>query len=120
MTRRTRWILAICAAAILLPVAGLAALISWQSWRDHALLSFCKAAKTGISIEDLLNLERRHGVDESYLVQARFPEYIDQRHSRDLEFRSQWFDPDFACAIDHDGYFVTSVRLLTLEGFDPG
>jgi hypothetical protein len=29
------------------------------------------------------------------------------------------FDPDFACAIVHDGRTVKIVQLLTLEGFDP-
>jgi hypothetical protein len=91
--------------------------VSRQMWRDHALLSFCKAAQSGISITALLVLEKRHGIDDSYLVQAGFADYIDQAHSPSLEFRSQWFDPEFVCAITHDGQTVKVVQLLTLEGF---
>jgi hypothetical protein len=68
---------------------------------------------------DLIALERRRWIDESYLVEAHFDGYIDQAHSTDLEFRSHMLDPDFACAIVHDGRTVKIVQLLTLEGFDP-
>jgi hypothetical protein len=119
VTRRKRWLLILCVAAILLPTIGLFSLATWQNRRDKALLAFCKAAHTGLSINDLLTLERHYGVDESYLIQARFAGYIDQAHSDDLEFRSQPIDPDFACAIGHDGHLVTTVQLLTLEGFKP-
>ena len=115
MIRRTRRILTLCVAAVLTPAAGLAALIGWQALRDHSLLPFCKAAKSGISVDTLLDLERQNGVDDSYVVQAGSPRHIDQRHSHRLEFRSQWFDPDFACAIDHDGRVVTNVVLLALQ-----
>ena len=90
--------------------------ISRQAWRDHVLLSFCKTAQPGISLSDLLALEKRQRIDESYLVQAGFADYIDQAHSPNLEFRSQWFDPEFVCAITHDGQTVKVVQLLTLEG----
>lgn len=115
MTKRARWIVVVSfVAAIVLPFPGL---IAWQMWRDHALLAFCKDARAGMSFADLLVLERRHWVNDSYLVQAVFKDYIDQEHSHDLEFRSQPFDPEFACAITHDGQTVRSVQLLTLEGF---
>jgi hypothetical protein len=52
-------------------------------------------------------------------VQAKFEDYMDQASSRDLEFRSQMLDPDFACAIGHDGQKVRYVQLLTLDGFAP-
>ena len=72
-----------------------------------------------MSLEGLLDLERSHWINESYLVQARFDDYVDQAHSYGLEFRSQPMDPDFACAINHNGQTVTSVVLLALEGFSP-
>jgi hypothetical protein len=72
-----------------------------------------------MSLADLISLERRHWIGESFLVQTRFKDYIDQAHSHNLEFRSQLFDPDFACAIGHDGRTVMNVQLLTLDGFDP-
>lgn len=69
-----------------------------------------------MTVTELLALERRHWIDDSFLVQARFDDYVDQAHARSLEFRSQPIDPDFACAIRHDGKVVTGVQLLTLEG----
>jgi hypothetical protein len=114
MTKRARWILISCVAAVVLSLPGL---IAWQIWRDHALLGFCKDARPGMSFTDLVSLERRHWINGSYLIQTVFKGYMDQAHSYDLEFRSHFFDPDFACAITHDGHTVTSVQLLTLQGF---
>ena len=119
MSKRARWIMIICSTAVLLLIFTVSARIAsraWQAGRDHALLAFCKGARPGMSFGDLVALERRHRINESYLGQARFKGYVDQAHSNDLEFRSQWFDPDFACMITHDGLTVTSVRLLTLDG----
>ena len=106
----------IAAAAIILAPA---LFVAWEAWRAHTLLAFCKAARPGISFADLLALEKHHWIDDSYLVQAKFDGYVDQFHSNDLEFRSHMLDPDFACAIVHDGQTVKFVQLLTLEGFDP-
>ena len=115
MTKRMRSILVSCAALVVIP---LAALIAWQMWRDHALLGFCKEVRAGISFAELTSLEKRHWIGESFLVEARFKDYVDQAHSPSLEFRSQWFDPGFVCVITHDGNTVMNVQLLTLEGFD--
>jgi hypothetical protein len=65
-----------------------------------------------MSLTDLLRLEHHHWINDSYLVEARFKDYVDQAHSRDLEFRSHIYDPPFACAITHDGNANTSVELL--------
>lgn len=116
MERPARWVLGISAAAIILPVASY---IAWEAWRADALLAFCKEAQVGMPVADLLELEERHRIDDSYLVQAIFDGYIGQIHSTDLEFRSHMLDPDFACFVDHNGSTVTSVQLVTLEGFDP-
>lgn len=83
------------------------------------LLAFCRDAHAGMSLTELLELERRHWIGESFLVQAMLPGYVDQAHTDSLEFRSQFLDPDCACAIAHDGTTVTDVTLLTLEGFVP-
>ena len=96
----------------------LALFVARETWRARTLLAFCKAAQPGIAFADLLALEKRHSIDDSYLVQANFDGYIDQASSHDLEFRSHMYDPDFACAIGHDGHKVKYVQLLTLEGFD--
>jgi hypothetical protein len=103
--------------ALIVPIP---AWIVWESWRAHTLLAFCKEAKPGMRFSELLRLEHRRWINDSYLVQAQFEGYIDQAHSFDLEFRSHIYDPDFACVISHDGYTVTNVQLLTLEGFDAG
>ncbi len=103
------------------PVLWLVSFAARETWRAHTLLAFCKAARPGISLPELVALEKRHWIDDSYLVQANFDDgYVDQAHSPSLEFRSYMLDPDFACAITHDGHTVKSVQLLTLEGFDPG
>jgi hypothetical protein len=104
-------------AAIFLLIVGF---VVNEWWRARTLLAFCKVAQPKVSLDELLVLEKKYWIDDSYLVQAGFEGYIDQRHSHDLEFRSHMMDPDFACAITHDGRVVESVQLLTLEGFDPG
>jgi hypothetical protein len=109
MRKRARWILTVLAVAVLLPIPSW---VAWEGWRQHTLVAFCRDAKVGMSLTDLLRLEKRHWINDSYLVQALFKGYVDQAHSRDLEFRSHIYDPPFACAITHDGHAVTSVQLL--------
>lgn len=87
-------------------------LVAWESWRAYTLLNFCKEVRVGLPFSDLLRLERRHWIDDSFLVQARFRDFVDQAHSRDLDFRSHMLDPDFQCSITHDGSVVTTVQLL--------
>jgi hypothetical protein len=102
-------------ASIILPFI---AYLAVDAWRARTLLAFCKAAQPGISIAELMALEKSHSVDDSYLVQAMLSNYIDQTSSQDLEFRSRMYDPDFACAISHDGENVKSVQLLGIEDGD--
>ena len=117
MRKSARWALGIVAAVIILPVPSW---IAWLEWREHTLLAFCKEARVGMSFNDFLLLQRRHWIDDSYLVQANFVGYRDQAHSFDLEFRHHMLDPEFACFVGHDGKTVKMVQLLTLDGFDPG
>lgn len=86
----------------------------WLEWREHKVRSLCADARVGMSVSELLRLERDHGIDESYLVQSLFDKPVDQFRSKDLEFRSVMLDPIFACAIDHDGIRVTNVQALDL------
>jgi hypothetical protein len=102
-------------ASIILPIT---AYFVVEAWRARTLLSFCKAAQPGITIAELMALEKHHSIDDSYLVQAMFANYIDQASSHDLDFRSRMYDPDFACAINHDGENVKSVQLLGIEDGD--
>ena len=99
-------------------IAPVALFIARETWRARALLAFCKAAQPGITFAELLALEKHHSIDDSYLVQANFEGYIDQASSHALEFRSHMLDPEFACAIGHDGKTVRNVQLLGLEGAD--
>jgi hypothetical protein len=113
---RRHWapiVLVVLAVAIVLPIA---LFIARETWRARALLALCKAAQPGITITELLALEKHHLIDDSYLVQANFEGYIDQASSHALEFRSHMLDPEFACAIGHDGKTVRNVELLGLEG----
>jgi hypothetical protein len=113
MSTTAKWLYGLLiAGVVLLP---LPAWMAWENWRLHKLLAFCKHARVGITIPDLLTLERRDGIDDSYLVQVLFDGYIDQAHSRDLEFRSHIYDPPYACAISHNGAAVASVQLLKAD-----
>lgn len=115
MKKSARRVVITAAAVIVLP---LTLFIGWEAWRAHTLLAFCRDVRVGMSFADLLVLEKRRWIDDSYLIQTRFDGYVDQAHSPDLEFRSHMMDPDFACAIGHNGHSVKTVQLLTLEGLD--
>lgn len=117
--RRTTWRTRILLAALCAIPVTFAYYVGKESWRAHTLLEFCREVKSGISYEDMVALENRHWIEDSYLVQANFDGYVDQRHERSLEFRSHMMDPDFACVIGHDGQTIRFVQLLTLAGFDP-
>jgi hypothetical protein len=119
MTKRARWILIVCASAVLLLVGFVFAIRLWQMARDRALLVFCKDARPGMPFDKLIALERSDRIDESYIVEAKFKDFVDQAHTQSLEFRSQWFDPYFVCVVTHDGSTVMKVQLLTFPGFDP-
>jgi hypothetical protein len=94
-------------ALVLLPVCGI---VAWLKWRDHKLMTFCEAVKIGAPIADLLRLERRYGIDGSYMVA---PEEFDRQTSnRDLDFRTFPLDPGSVCWIRHNGEFVTSAEIV--------
>jgi hypothetical protein len=114
MARSVRWVLILFAVMFFL---SLSVYIAWQRWRENALLAFCKDVSVDISFADLLRAEKRHWIDNSYLVEALFKDYVDQAHSHELEFRSHIYDPPFACVISHDGRRVTSVQLLVTENW---
>jgi predicted negative regulator of RcsB-dependent stress response len=100
-----RWkIAALVLLGLLLPVS---ALIAWQMWRDHRVRSFCQAVHAGLPIADLLGLEKRYGIDGSYLM----GDFNQQPHYRELVFRSHLFDPDFECSIRHNGEVIISAEI---------
>jgi hypothetical protein len=109
MPRAARWVLGVLCAAVLVP---LAAWVAWETWRAYTLRAFCGEVRPGISLADLHRLEKSHWIDDSYLMEARFPGYIDQAHTPALTFRSHPLDPDFDCDIRHDGAKVTAARLV--------
>jgi hypothetical protein len=115
MTRPVRWVLILFALFAVGVILALPACIAWERWRENALLAFCKDVGVGMSFADLLRTEKRHWIDNSYLVEAVFKDYVDQAHSHELEFRSHIYDPPFACVISQDGRRVTSVQLLVTE-----
>jgi len=109
MTRVARWSLGVLCVAVLVP---LPAWVAWQAWRANTLRAFCGEVRPGISLADLYRLEERHRINDSYLMEALVPDYTDQAHSPELTFRSHALDPDFECAISHDGTKVTAARLV--------
>jgi hypothetical protein len=112
MSRTAKWIVGLVASLVLLPVP---IWLAWENRRQDKLLAFCDHAHVGMTMAELLALERREGIDDSYLVQALFKGYIDQAHSRNLDFRSHIYDPLYACAIGNDGVDVTNVQLLKTD-----
>ena len=90
----------------------LGAWFSWQSWRAYTLRAFCGEVRPGLALADLYRLEERYRINDSYLMEARLPGFIDQTQSRELTFRSHPLDPDFDCDISHDGAEVTAARLV--------
>ena len=87
----------------------------WLAWRDHRLTQFCEQIRPGITLVELLSLEKRFGIDESFLVQSWFDEYVDQAHEKSLDFRSYPLDPEIQCSVGHNGVAVTSAILLRLD-----
>ena len=75
------------------------------------MLAFCHEVKVGMSFEELLLRQKYHRIDDSYLMEAMLPEYKDEAHSFQLEFRSHMLDPDFECVFSHDGHRVTATAI---------
>ena len=69
-----------------------------------------------MSMSDLLTLERRYSIDESYMVGAQLDPHFDQTRAGTISFQNVMLDPDFACVVIHDGREVVDVNLL---GFEP-
>jgi hypothetical protein len=95
--------------AIAIPIL---ALFAWQLLRDHTVRSFCREVRVGMTVADLMNLERRHSIDSSYLVLITGVDFEHQAQMPDLTFRSYMLDPDFECAIAQNGVIVTSAALV--------
>ena len=95
-----------------LPILALIAFLAWEGWRAYTLMAFCKEVHVGMPLDEFLRRERHHWVNDSYLVQKMFRDYVDQTHSRELEFRSHILDPEFACYYEHDGKTITKAQIL--------
>jgi hypothetical protein len=97
------------ALVVVLPIPSW---LAWEKWRGHRLHKFCSEALAemstgrGMSVTDLLRLERSHGIDSSYIVgEARFP-----AKNRYLTFGAVSVERE--CAISHDGTNVTGVQIF--------
>jgi len=88
-------------------------IVNWE-WRKHRVKAFCADIRLGMSISELLELEKRHGIDSSYLFPfRRGSPPVDQQDTRDLTFIGDYAgDPDFECSVQHDGVTVTAARLV--------
>jgi hypothetical protein len=109
MRKSLRWSVILLAAAIVLPIPTF---VAWQSWRDHKLRGFCREVRVGLPVADLMSLERRYGIDASYLVLFKDDDFEHQAQKPDLTFRSYMLDPDLECAISQNGITVTSADLV--------
>jgi hypothetical protein len=98
----------IAAAVVVVP-------LGWMTWRDHKVRAFCGDIHVGMSIAALLDLEKNHGIDPSYLFPFRGDTAppVRQQDTRDLTFiGSSPGDPNFECSVQHDGSVVTKARLV--------
>jgi hypothetical protein len=96
-------------AAVLLPIVTF---VVWQEWRAHSLRAFCDDVRVGMRLTDLLEMEKRHGIDESYLMSRDADDFAHQDRLPDMTFRSYRMDPDFECSILNNGISVTAVSLV--------
>jgi hypothetical protein len=113
MTRSVRWVLisfALFAGGVIL---ALPAYIAWERWRENALLAFCKDVSVGMSFADLLRTERRHWIDNSYLVEALFKDYVDQACPYCLTYFSY-------CLPHQDSYHLSVVQSDAAGGRSDG
>lgn len=84
--------------------------LSWLGLRDHKLRGFCASIHAGLPVAELLKLEKREGIDGSYMVGPEL--FAQQLTDRNLDFRSFPLDPNFVCWVQHDGSFITSARIV--------
>jgi hypothetical protein len=109
MPKFLRWPRVLIIAAVVLPIPTL---IAWQLWRDHVVRSFCREVHVGMPVAHLIELEKRHWIDSSYLVLFTGIDFEHQAQMPQLTFRSHMLDPDFECAIAQNGVVVTEAALV--------
>jgi hypothetical protein len=109
MPKFLQWPRVLVVAAFVLPIPTF---IACQLWRDHAVRSFCREVRVGMPVADLIELERRHWIDSSYLVLFTGIDFEHQAQMAQLTFRSHMLDPDFECAVTQNGVKVTETALV--------
>jgi len=113
MSRSAWWWAGVASLTLLLVIASSLAWFTWYvASRESHLRAFCADVRVGMTLDQLFRAEKDHGIDNSYLVEALFPDFVDQAHTRRLGFQSYNLDPMSNCDISHDGSVVTSVVLL--------
>jgi hypothetical protein len=100
-------VVALVVLAVAVPI------LNWK-WRDHRVRAFCGDIRVGMTLSDLIELEKRHGIDGSYLFPfRRDTPPIRQQDTPDLSFIGGYpGDPDFLCSVQHDGVAVTAAKLV--------
>jgi hypothetical protein len=87
--------------------------VVWQDWREGRLRSFCESVHVGMSVTNMLLLQRRYGIGES-LLNPYDRDVLHKRISdRAVEFIGGYpGDPDFVCSIGHNGKVVVSAEIV--------
>ncbi len=94
-------------------VAAVAMPLGWMTWRDHKVRTFCNDIRLGMNLSELFDLEKRHGIDGSYLFPFRNDNPIRQQDTRELAFvGAAPGDPNFECVVQHDGAVVIIAKLV--------
>jgi hypothetical protein len=99
--------------ALAAPVLFVAAFVTWQVWREHQLRSYCEAIHVGMPVTEMLRLQKRHDIDESFLNPYNRRELHQEVADQDVEFIGGYpGDPDFVCSFRHNGAVVTSAEIV--------
>jgi hypothetical protein len=94
-------------------VLAFSAFVVWQEWRERQLRSFCKSVHVGMSVTNMLLLQKRYGIDASFLNPVDRDELHRRTTDRSVEFIGGYpGDPDFLCSIEHDGKAVLSAEIF--------
>lgn len=90
------------------PVVFVVVFVMWQEWREHRLRSYCSSIHVGIPVTEMLRLQKRYSIDESFLNPLH-----QKLTDRDVEFIGGYpGDPDFVCSFRHNGDVVTSAEIF--------
>jgi hypothetical protein len=98
---------------VAVPVLCILAVAAWQDWREYQLQSFCESVHEGMSVKNMLELQKRYRIDVSLL--SPYDREVRRKQTSDPDVKligGPVGDPDFTCAIHHNGDLVLSAEMI--------